>query len=76
MWRKIGSLHPLPGTSLAWFRLGRRSAARPYLGTADEWVNPIQYVRRGNGFELRSAGPDGTMGTSDDVVVNDSSGRQ
>lgn len=52
------------------------SGLRPYLGTTDEWGNPIQYVRRGNRFELRSAGPDGTMGTNDDVVVNDSSGQQ
>ena len=35
----------------------------------DGWSDPITYARRGQGFEIRSAGPDGRVGTSDDLVV-------
>ncbi len=35
----------------------------------DPWGNRIVYKKMENGFELRSVGPDGVEGTSDDVVV-------
>jgi hypothetical protein len=43
---------------------------RPYLGTEDYWGRPIRYSSGGNGLELRSAGPDGQLATSDDIVVH------
>jgi hypothetical protein len=46
-----------------------RAGLRPYLGTTDEWGNPIHYLRDGTGFELRAPGPDGTMRTRDDLIV-------
>lgn len=36
--------------------------------TRDAWNNPYQYTKRGNGYEIRSAGPDLLWGTADDVV--------
>jgi hypothetical protein len=42
---------------------------RPYLGVIDAWGNAFLYTRRGNGFEIRSAGADGANGSADDVVV-------
>lgn len=35
----------------------------------DGWTHPIVYSRGGAGFELRSAGPDTTMSTDDDLVL-------
>jgi hypothetical protein len=35
----------------------------------DAWGSPIQYSREGSVFELRSAGADRALNTSDDVVV-------
>lgn len=36
----------------------------------DAWSNPFSFELVGeSGFELRSAGPDGTIGTEDDLVV-------
>lgn len=46
------------------------SGLQPYLGTRDEWGNLIRYLRTRNGFELRSAGPDGSLSTPDDMVVH------
>ncbi len=43
----------------------------PYLREAripqDAWGNEFRYTRRDNGFEIRSAGPDGQFGTDDDI---------
>ena len=60
----------LPATLQA---LTTGSSNRPaLLGSAclvDAWGNPIQYTTTGGlGFELRSAGPDGRMGTRDDMI--------
>jgi hypothetical protein len=41
----------------------------PYLGTTHEWGTPIRYSRQESGFELRSAGPDATFQTADDLVL-------
>lgn len=44
----------------------------PYPGesgpSVDEWGSAITYVVLATGFELRSHGPDGKPGTSDDIV--------
>ncbi len=44
----------------------------PYLRTdtlpVDPWGRQFNYSAKDNGFELRSAGPNGTMGDSDDVT--------
>ena len=37
----------------------------------DSWGKRIQYERKGNGFTLRSSGPDRVMGTGDDVTLCD-----
>lgn len=34
----------------------------------DAWGHTLHYMRRGNEYELRSAGPDGELNTSDDLV--------
>ena len=34
----------------------------------DAWGNPIQYEKKGKRFTLTSAGPDGEMGTEDDIT--------
>ncbi len=43
----------------------------PYLREAripqDPWGNEFRYTRRDNGFEIRSAGPDGQFGSDDDI---------
>lgn len=36
----------------------------------DGWGNPIRYVRKGQDFELVSAGADGVFGTKDDLVAS------
>lgn len=41
-----------------------------YLGTLDEWQRPVVFTRDGSEFVLRSAGPDGTLNTTDDVVLS------
>ena len=42
----------------------------------DAWGHPILLVRVGSGYELRSIGADGTLGTADDIVyrVDDPAG--
>ena len=43
----------------------------PYLRNGvpkDQWGAEFQYSTRENGFEIRSAGPDGQMGTADDLT--------
>jgi general secretion pathway protein G len=42
----------------------------PYLDEVpiDPWGNPYHYKQEGNGFELRSAGPNETFGDSDDIT--------
>ena len=44
----------------------------PYLKdarmTKDTWGNDYQYTPKENGYEIRSAGPDGQMGTPDDLL--------
>lgn len=35
----------------------------------DGWGRPIAYTLTRQGYELRSAGPDGTLHTTDDVVL-------
>jgi general secretion pathway protein G len=44
----------------------------PYIGGADipmdAWGTPFGYVPRENDFEVRSAGPDKAMNTSDDIT--------
>lgn len=39
--------------------------------TSDPWGQPYTYklLKRGKSYELRSAGPDGTSGTDDDLVL-------
>ncbi len=43
----------------------------PYLREArmptDPWGNEFRYTRRANGYEIRSAGPDGQFDTDDDI---------
>lgn len=39
----------------------------PWLSTCDPWGHRVEFVREGDGYELRSAGPDGRMFTPDDV---------
>ena len=44
----------------------------PYLRTedipTDPWGNQFAYSQKDNGFELRSAGPNGTPGDADDIT--------
>jgi hypothetical protein len=40
----------------------------PWLSTCDPWSHRVAFTPRGDEYELRSAGPDGTFGTDDDVV--------
>jgi len=44
----------------------------PYLRDGklpkDQWNNEFQYTVKENGIEIRSAGPDGQFGTSDDIT--------
>jgi len=35
----------------------------------DPWGHNIVYRKTGTGFELRSIGPDGIEGTSDDIII-------
>src|SRR6185437_14750468 len=36
----------------------------------DGWGCPISYLRTSAGYELRSAGPDGVFGNSDDLIFD------
>ncbi|HVG44671.1 MAG TPA: hypothetical protein VM890_08070, partial [Longimicrobium sp.] len=40
----------------------------PWLSTCDPWGHRVRVARQGREFELRSAGPDGTFGTPDDLI--------
>jgi general secretion pathway protein G len=44
----------------------------PYILSSDvpvdPWATPFSYTPKENGFEIRSAGPDKAMGTSDDIT--------
>jgi hypothetical protein len=35
----------------------------------DAWDRPFAFTRSGERYELRSAGPDGSIGTSDDLTL-------
>lgn len=44
-------------------------AALKAEGLNDSWGNPFQYKKKGKyDFEVRSAGPDGSMGSADDIT--------
>jgi hypothetical protein len=46
-----------------------RSGSYPSrIDEKDPWGTPYKYERRGDGFSVRSAGPDGTFGTEDDLM--------
>jgi DNA-binding CsgD family transcriptional regulator len=46
-----------------------RSGSYPSrIDVKDPWGTPYRYERRGDGFTVRSAGPDGTFGTEDDLI--------
>ena len=52
--------------------LGEDPDGAPYIGAVpvDAWGVPLRYTPRdGGSFEVRSAGPDGTMDTDDDLVL-------
>ena len=36
----------------------------------DVWGNKVSYTNTANGFEIRSAGPDGTFETDDDMALD------
>jgi len=43
----------------------------PYLRNGlpkDQWGAEFQYTPKDNGYEIRSAGPDGQMGSADDIT--------
>jgi hypothetical protein len=40
----------------------------PWLSTCDPWGHRVTFTPRGGEYDLRSAGPDGLLGTPDDVV--------
>jgi len=60
-------------------RVGREAGVLPQTLTApsaepgssgrDSWGRELQYSATGRAFEIRSAGSDGTMGTSDDIIA-------
>lgn len=51
----------------------RTSATQDSLSLRyDAWMHLVQYTLDSAGYELRSAGPDGKSGTSDDIIVRDS----
>jgi general secretion pathway protein G len=54
-----------PGTARNW--------RGPYVddenNIVDLWFTPIEYERVGSKYKLSSAGPDGEMGTEDDIIV-------
>jgi hypothetical protein len=41
----------------------------------DSWGRPVRYTVRGRGFDLSSAGADGSFGSSDDIIVEGVLGR-
>ena len=43
----------------------------PDAWRVDGWDRPVEYARRDDTFEVRSAGPDGRFRTGDDLVVQD-----
>ena len=47
----------------------RRFRSRLKDPRLDSWGRPYQYRRLARGFELRSAGPDRTPGSADDIVM-------
>lgn len=47
----------------------RRYVNAPHDPLLDPWKRYYQYYLLSNGFELRSAGPDGRLATTDDLVV-------
>ncbi|HEX8906098.1 MAG TPA: hypothetical protein VF771_14720 [Longimicrobiaceae bacterium] len=40
----------------------------PWLSTCDPWGHRVVFTPQGKEYELRSAGPDGVLGTADDIV--------
>ena len=47
---------------------GDREPLLPAKAKTDAWGNEIQYRLNGRKVEIRSAGPDGQMNTSDDIT--------
>ena len=47
---------------------GEREPLLPAKAKTDAWGNEIQYRLNGRKLEIRSAGPDGQMNTSDDIT--------
>jgi hypothetical protein len=45
------------------------TAAQPFVVRDDPWDNALQYEVEGDEIDLRSAGPDGSFGTADDVTT-------
>jgi hypothetical protein len=43
----------------------------PWLSTCDPWGHRVVFVPRAGEYDLRSAGPDGILGTADDIVRSD-----
>jgi hypothetical protein len=52
------------------FDFSEAVAEVPWLSTCDAWRHRVVFLPRGDEYELRSAGPDGVLGTADDVVQN------
>jgi hypothetical protein len=50
------------------FDFSEAVAEVPWLSTCDPWGHRVAFIPRGDEFELRSAGPDGAIGTADDLV--------
>ena len=40
----------------------------PWLSTCDPWGHGVAFTPRGTEYDLRSAGPDGFLGSPDDIV--------
>lgn len=63
----FAELRQAPGTANA------SKWAGPYMEKeipADPWQNQYQYEVSGETYKLSSAGPDGTIGTPDDIIVS------
>jgi hypothetical protein len=67
--REVGGLIPTLRPVLGSKPLGN------YWGFTDVWGNAIHYSRFGDAFELRSAGRDRTLNTTDDVAVRSTVGQ-
>ena len=50
------------------FEFADSVAEVPWLSTCDPWGHRVVFNPRGDEFELRSAGPDGVIGTADDIT--------